>query len=179
MILVLQRDQTGNPAAWLDLDTRLAHDRTSGAETTRPFTDAENTRADAISDAAARTQTRQTFRDQLATGVAAVVNAREAAREDIATAQGLRATTLAARADTQTQRAAVAAFVPASTYSAAQLAAVRDQLVQVLDRQAATLQALAGNYAYRVAVDTNAIDTDNALLWLARLASGLLDDPEA
>lgn len=179
MILVLQRDAAGNPAEWLDLEARLAYDMTSGTDVARPFTAAENARADAITDAAARTQTRQAFRDQLATGVAAVVNAREAAREDITTAQGLRTTTLSARADAQTQRAAIAAFVPSSTYSAAQLAAVRDQLIQVLDRQAAILTALAGNYAYRVAVDTNAIDTDNALLWLARLASGLLDDPEA
>jgi hypothetical protein len=53
---------------------------------------------------------------------------------------------------------------------------VRNAIVDVLARVEEIQQALADFYAYRVAVDRNAVITDDALLWLARLVSGALDD---
>ena len=123
-------------------------------------------------------QAAATFQDQLVAGVAVLAAAKANAQDDIPVAQGLRATALDGKTAAQTQRSQVAGFVPNATYRAADLAAVRDQLLTVLDRQAAILQALADIYQYRVAVDQNAVTTDNALLWIARLASGLLDDTQ-
>jgi hypothetical protein len=118
------------------------------------------------------------FQAQLVAGVTVLTAARESAAADTATAQGLRTTALNALAAAQAQRTTVAGFVPGVTYRASDLAAVRDQMLTILDRQAAILQAMADMYAYRAAVDQNAVNTDDALLWIARLASGLLDDTQ-
>lgn len=122
-------------------------------------------------------QVADAIRAQLGAGVTALTVAQAAARADIPVAQDLRATAQAGETAARTQRAGVAAFTPSATYKPGELAAVRDQLAAVLDRQAAILDALAGLYAYRAAVDRNAVATDDALLWLARLAAGLLEDP--
>jgi hypothetical protein len=122
-------------------------------------------------------QTAAAFQAQLVAGVAVLESAKDTATADITTAQGLRATALNGLTAAQTQRGTVAAFVPSATYKATDLAAVRDQMLTIIDRQAAILQAIADIYTYRAAVDQNAVTTDDALLWIARLASGLLTDP--
>jgi hypothetical protein len=142
----------------------------------RPYTAAE---ADDITRRAAemeRESKLQQLRDQLAAGVADILAARAAAEADRVTAEELRTLALDAKASTATQRQAVAAFVPAATYSAAQMGQVRNAIVDVLVRVEEIQQALADFYAYRRQVDANAVITDNALLWLARLASGVLEE---
>lgn len=116
-------------------------------------------------------------RAQLAAGVEGIQQARAAAAADITEADNLRAAAGTHRAAAAAQRAQVAAFTPAATYRASEMTAVRDQIAAVLQRQELILTALADMYAYRAAVDRNAVITDDALLWLARLAAGLIDDP--
>jgi cytosine/adenosine deaminase-related metal-dependent hydrolase len=123
-----------------------------------------------------RASAAQALRDQLAAGVASIRAARDAAEQDQAQAEALLVLALDAKASTVTQRQTVAAFTPAASYSATQLGQVRNAIVDVLARVEEIQQALADFYAYRVAVDRNAVITDDALLWLARLASGALDD---
>lgn len=113
---------------------------------------------------------------QLAAGITAIQAARDAASQDVAVAEGLRTTAANLKTQAETQRTQVLAFTPNATYSQAQLAAVRDAVGQVLARQALILEALAGLFAHRGAVDQNAVRTDDALLWLARLAAGVLED---
>lgn len=142
----------------------------------RIYTDAESEsirQREAEAEAEAATQR---LRDQLAAGVADILAARAAAQDDRAKAESLRTQALEAKAATVTQRQAVAAFTPASTYSATQLGQVRNAIVDVLVRLEEIQGALAEFYAYRSAADANAVTTDNALLWLARLASGALED---
>lgn len=115
-------------------------------------------------------------RAQLAAGVEGIQQARAAAAADITEADTLRAAAGTHRAAAAAQRAQVAAFTPAATYRASEMTAVRDQLAAVLQRQELILAALADMYAYRAAVDRNAVVTDDALLWLARLAAGTLAD---
>lgn len=114
---------------------------------------------------------------QLTEGVEGIQQARAAAAADITEADNLRAAAGTHRAAAAAQRAQVTAFTPAATYRASEMTAVRDQLAAVLQRQELILTALADMYAYRAAVDRNAVTTDDALLWLARLASGTLTDP--
>lgn len=123
-----------------------------------------------------RDAARQRLQDQLAAGVVDILAARKAAQDDSAKAEALRTQTLDAKASTVIQQQAVAAFSPGATYSANQLGQVRNAIVDVLARVEQIQQALADFYAYRAAVDANAVITDDALLWLARLASGVLDD---
>lgn len=175
MILVTRRDADGNPVTWIDVGAREVHDISSGVEQVRPFTDAENTTADAFLDAHARSEAATGLREQLAAGIDALIAARDAADADIPVAEGLHATATAAHGQAVTQRAQVAGWTPSPAYQPGDLVAVRDQLAAVLDRQAAILTALADIYTYRAAVDRNAVTTDESLLWLARLASGLLD----
>lgn len=170
MILVTRTTAGGQPEAWVDTDTRTLHDTASGAETFRPLTARENAAADALEFLSG-------LRDQLAAGITAMVAARDDAQADVPVAQGLQQSALAHKTAATTQRGQVTAFTPAATYSATQLGQVRDQLALVLERQAVILQAMADMYAYRVAVDRNAVDTDNALLWLAQLVARVLNDP--
>lgn len=144
----------------------------------RPYTDTEAAGLVERAAEAEREATAQTLRDQLASGVAAIARARDAALEDQARAEALQTQALDAKAATATQRQAVAAFTPAATYSAVQLGQVRNAIADVLARVEEIQQALADFYAYRVALDRNAVTTDDALLWLARLASGVLDDTQ-
>lgn len=164
----------GDRTSWHDDSTRTFHDFFN--ETTRPYTAEENAEADARATEAARQATLHRLRNQLAAGVADITAARTAALEDQARAETLQARALDAKITTLTQRTAVASFAPAGTYSAAQLGQVRNAIADVLDRVAEIQQALADFYSYRAAVDRNAVTTDDALLWLARLAAGLLDD---
>lgn len=58
--------------------------------------------------------------------------------------------------------------------AAINLAAIRDSIRDILARQEQILQALADWYTYRIAVDQNAVTTDDAIICLARLESGRL-----
>lgn len=175
MILVTRHDDAGQPLTWFDIDTRVAHDLASGGgDQTRPFTDRENAMADALLADLAQQQQESALRDQLAAGVSGIQAARTAAIADVAAAKALRDAATTAQTAAQQQRATVAGWVPSTAYKAADLVAIRDQVATVLDRQAAILGALADLGTYRAAVDENAKTTDDALLWLAQLASGLL-----
>lgn len=118
------------------------------------------------------------LRDQLTSGVSSIIAARDAAVQDAVVAAGFQAQANAAEESTETQHATVTAFAPSATYSQAQVVAIRDAIADLLVRVAQIQQALAEIYSYRVAVDNNAVLTDDALLWLARLASGSLGDGE-
>lgn len=163
----------GDLIEWQDDENRVHHDFL--AKTTRPYTDAENEAADQRQAETARAQTVDRLRMQLREGVAGITAARDAARIDRERALADQTAAVRVKAEAGAQRSQVAAFVPTATYSAAQLAAVRDTLTTILQRQELIVQALADLAGYRAAVDTNAVTTDDALLWLARLVSGELD----
>jgi hypothetical protein len=144
----------------------------------RPYADEEAADLRERAEEADREAARERLREQLAAGVANILAARTAALDDQARAEALRTQALDAKAATVTQRQAVEAFAPAATYSATQLGQVRNAIADVLARVEEIQQALADFYAYRVAVDHNAVITDDALLWLARLASGVLEEAQ-
>jgi hypothetical protein len=111
--------------------------------------------------------TARTLRD----GIAAVEAAREQARADIAVVDGLSAQATALSTQITNRIAAVSAFTPAATYSPAQLAAVRDELVWCLTQLRTLTDAQNGMYGWRRAVDRNAVLTDDSLIGLARIAT--------
>jgi hypothetical protein len=176
MIRVTRKKPDGTPLAWLDTTLRLAYDETPGSFGVRPFTAAENTYVDGLDGEEQVTAAEKTLRQQLEQGIANIQAARDAAENDIVTAQNAHAAALDVQSAAQAQRDGVAAFVPAATYSQAQMTAVKNALLAILDRQGLIIQAIAANLGWRVAVDENAVTTDNALLWLAQLASGAIDE---
>jgi hypothetical protein len=111
----------------------------------------------------------------IAQGVAAIKGARDAAQGDIATAQNLRDQANALSAIVGTKRTQTAAWQPSPTYTPGDLVAIRDAVVDVLTRQQQIIDTLAGMLGYRVAVDRNAILTDDVLLWLARFVADVID----
>lgn len=117
----------------------------------------------------------KTLSEQLAAGIQIITTARDAAQADIATADSLRGQADALATVVQDRITAVAAFVPGATYRASDLVAIRSEVLSILDRQKTVIEALREMYQYRKAVDVNAVETDEALLWLARLVSGVLD----
>lgn len=168
----------GERLSWSD-DTTLTHyDFTTEPHTLTPYSAEEIPAAQVRLAESDRLVRLDRLRDQLATGVAGIIEARAAAAEDRPRAQALRAQAVEAAASTQAQRQSVTGFTPGALYSATQLVQVRNAVADVLVRVEEIQQALADFYAYRVAVDDNAVATDDALLWLARLASGALDDDE-
>jgi hypothetical protein len=92
------------------------------------------------------------------------------------TATGLIGATEGVQSDAQAQRDAVAGFVPSATYSQAEITAIKGAMLAILDRQVLVIGAIAGLLGWRVGVDENALITDDALLWLAQLASGAIDE---
>lgn len=175
-IIVTRRKPDGTPLAWIDTVQRIAYDETPGATPVRPLTAAENARVDELTGVETETGAEAELRTQLANGITALTAARQAARDDVITANDLRTQALALQEAAVTQRQGVQAFNANATYSAAQMNAVRDQMVTLLNRQATILQAMAGMYQYRAANDENAITIASSLLWVARLLSGILDD---
>lgn len=110
----------------------------------------------------------------LRNGINAIIAARTAAQNDIATA-----TTLKSQADTlsgqiQTSATQWQASTPANTV--AYITALRDAVVLTAQRQKQIVDAMSAMYVYRKAVDENAVTTDNSLLWLARVVSDQIID---
>lgn len=108
------------------------------------------------------------LRQSVLAGLDLLATAQAAAAADVSTAQAS-----AAQADTlasqiATQRAQVAAWTPVVTVAG--LAAIRDQMVIMLDRQTIILQALADLYRYRAANDKDAVLSHQASEFLARFA---------
>jgi hypothetical protein len=169
-------DRDGVLRRWWDYDTRTYHEYDEeGTETlSRPFDADEAANADALAAQQAADDKRAALRQQLASGVTAILAARDAASADVAQADNLQAQANTLSQQTQARITAVSAFVPGTTYRQADILAIRDELVSILNRQKTITDAMAGMYAYRKNVDQNAMTTDNALLWLARLASGVL-----
>lgn len=169
----------GDRTTWDDDETLTHYDFTTEPYTLTPYTDEEAAEAQPRMAETQRLATRDRLHQQLAQGVAGIVAARDAAVEDQVRAEQLHAQALAAKAATVSQRQSVAAFSPAASYSAAQLGQVRGAIVDVLARVEEIQQALADFYAYRAQVDANAVITDDALLWLARITSGVLAEGDA
>lgn len=111
-----------------------------------------------------------TIQAQLQAGIAQIKAARDAAQADAATAATLKtqaeslSTTIAAR------KTAVDASTPAATV--AYVTAIKGELSWIDAQLKVIADAMAAMYAYRGAVDDNAVLTDNALLWLAKQVSG-------
>jgi hypothetical protein len=154
--------------------TYSAYSEAGDLITSRAYTPVEN----AIADADARTElelaTKAEYLRGLREGVPAIVAARQQAQADIATAEGLRtqAVTLSGQI-----AADVTALQGANlTANLAGMNTLRNAIVTVANRQKAIVDALANSYGYRKAVDENAVLTDNAILWLARLTADLILD---
>jgi hypothetical protein len=129
---------------------------------TRSYTPAEVAAAHAASQSDEWETARLAYIAELAAGLPVIEAARDAAQAD---ANGH----AARRAVIVNQRDSVTAFTPSATYSAATITAIRDVLVAMLNREIAASD-------YRKEVDVNAVKTDNAILWLARLNSDALLD---
>lgn len=141
--------------------------------TTRPWTTDELA-------ARARQAVAATLTAQLKAGIAAIRAARDQATTDQATATGLRTQADTLSAAVTTQRTALVSWVPTSTGAArTDLQKLRDDVTAALARQKQIIDAISAFYGYRLAVDQNAVTTDNALLWLAKQVSGDVLAPEA
>jgi hypothetical protein len=138
----------------------------------RPYTPEENARADAEAANRVTAEATSTLLQQLYAGVVSIQAARDAASNDITTADGLRTQATSLKASATSQKASIAAFVPGATYKQSDIVAIRDALVTMIGREESQLQAFVDGFTYRIAVDQNAITTDDALLWLARYVSG-------
>lgn len=108
----------------------------------------------------------------LLAGIAQIIAARNAATADIVTANTLRTDALAVRTAANTQRTQIDAFAPGTTYRQSDIVAIRTALSAILTRQALIIDTIASLASWRAAVDENAVITDNALLWLAKQATG-------
>lgn len=157
-----------------DTRTHTTYDEAGAVIDQRPYTSSEEENADAEADRIAREERRAQLAAQLLEGIAEIEAARDEAQADIDTATGLKAQADSLATAIGTQRGSVLAWTPQKTYTTADLIAIRDQLAQVLARQEQIVDALSSFYAYRVAVDRNAVQTDNALLWLAQRATNML-----
>jgi hypothetical protein len=122
-------------------------------------------------DATQVESTRQTLMAQLTSGVNAIQDARDAAQNDTATADILRGQADALAGQITTHITQMQAFNPNASYSQAQMVAMRDAIIAIAQRQRQIAEAMSGMYQYRKAVNENAVTTDNALLWIARLIS--------
>lgn len=119
---------------------------------------------------------RQRLHDDLTAGIAGLVTARKAAKQDRAAAASVQTQAAALATQLGTRATADAAWVPKATYTAADLITIRGEIVYLLQTMKAVVEAVGSNAAWRKAVDDNAILTDNAILWLAKNA---VDDPLA
>jgi len=140
----------------------------------RPYTAQENAVADAAASAAQQASQRDAILLELYNGIAGLVAAKDGATNDIAVATALRTSAQAVKDAASAQKAGVIAFNPSATYSQADITAIRDSIRDVLARQESIVQALVDFYTYRIAVDQNAVTTDDATIYLARLAAGRL-----
>lgn len=114
----------------------------------------------------------QTIRDTVRSGLATIRAARAAAEADVANAENLRVQALALADELIALTGQVNAFVPAATYSAAQLVQVRTALVSTLTRVTVIMQAMAELYAYRRENNRDAITAHQSLEYLARYLFG-------
>lgn len=140
----------------------------------RPYDTEEHLLADVLAASDQINSARAQFLSDLRAGVSAIVAARESAQSDIATAEGLRAQALTLSGQIQTDVTALqGASLAANTNG---MNTLRNAIVTVANRQKTIVDAMAAMYAYRKAVDENAVLTDNAILWLARLTTDKIID---
>lgn len=123
-------------------------------------------------DYATQTTTRSDILQQLADGVAQIQTVRAAASSDIATADAAQSQALTVKGQATTQKGTVSSAAVPATYQTSTITFLRDQLAAVIARQELITQAIADGFAYRKAVDQNALVTDDALIGLARIISG-------
>lgn len=161
-----------NAAVWRDTTTRKTYRvDNSGQVTVSDFNENENAYADAQRRPGAADDVEHQIRLDIAAGIASLQVASQAAAADISISQGFQTDAQTLLASARAQRSTAAQFVPKVLYTPSDLVAIRDALLAVLDRQASILQALSDYYGYRAAVDQNAVKTDQALIYLARLAA--------
>ena len=110
---------------------------------------------------------RTTLIATLQTGITDFTGYRDTAQADIATATQMQ--TDAATYRTTAQTLAGTAFAAAPTYQPAQLQAIADSVKATATRQGVVFSALANLLGWRAAVDQNAVKTDQALIYLAKL----------
>jgi hypothetical protein len=157
---------------WNDTTRTYTAYNASGAVTsTRPYTTLENQNADREAADTSRLNSKSALLSQLYSGVAQIQSARDAANADIAAADSLNTQALTLSSQTQARITAVAGWTPSATYSQADINLIKSEISSILTRQKQILDAMADMYVYRKAVDQNALSTDDALLWLARLVS--------
>ena len=106
------------------------------------------------------------LRQQVIDGLDALATAQTSAANDVPTAQAAASQAATVAAQAAAQRAQVAAWTPVLTVAG--LAAIRDQMVTMLDRQTIILQALGDLYRYRAANDADAVLSHHASEYLAR-----------
>lgn len=100
------------------------------------------------------------LRSQLESGLQAFLDAETRAESDVVVAETARQAVLTLRSQAQ-------AFSPSLTYQSSQLRDIAGAIAQLADQ-------VAGLQQWRGAVDQNAVATDDALVWLGRLAGGSL-----
>lgn len=98
------------------------------------------------------------LRSQLESGLQAFLDAKTRAESDVVVAETARQAVLTLRGQ---------AFSPSLTYQSSQLRDIAGAIAQLADQ-------VAGLQQWRGAVDQNAVATDDALVWLGRLAGGSL-----
>jgi hypothetical protein len=156
--------------------TAYEYDQQGAVVNSRPFTENEVTVAQQRLALETATQQRAALLDQLMTGVVDIQETIDQAQDDIATAEGLQTQAETIKAGATTQRTQIAAFTPAASYSQAQINAIKGQLDQLAARDEVFAQAFADGFAYRRNVDQAMVKAYRAILWLARVISGRLQD---
>lgn len=152
-----ENDPNGRVRYFADDETRTVkfYDAAGVLTSSTDYSAEMNAAADIRAFVRDQQEARETFLNQLATGLPQILTARDAAQAD---ADAM----TAAIADLTLKRDQVAAFAVPATYAAATITAIKNDLVAIRNTLIAQAQ-------YRKAVDQNAVITDNALLWVAKV----------
>lgn len=151
-----------------DFSVTLVGSTPTGKWTERPKTEEEVARANENAAAAQITA-------DLRAAVEQIIDIRDMAQADIATATGKRDAAQTIADQIQAQRTQVAAWTPATTTPASAVTdftLIRNQMVTILDNQKKVADAMADVYNYRRLNDNAVVTIYNAVLWLARKVSG-------
>jgi len=149
-----------------DWDSGLFHNYLSGEDVTSPISQQDIDTHARILAATAEAESERLLLSQLSAGIEALKRAKNAAQGDVAVAEALKSQADALSSQLSTQRSQASAWTP--VLSVAGLTSIKNQIVQILNTQKLIVDAMSAMYAYRKAVDENAVTTDEALIWLAK-----------
>lgn len=157
-----------NAVRWWDADTRTLSQVVGGAIVTRPFTLEEN-EVIANREAAAEVVVEQDdWRKQLANGIDNLAEARDQAQDAV---DGALTASQRAAGDLPSANALVAqAAALAASGSTPEVRALAEGVRQLAVWRVQVDNMLVDLWTWAAAVDRNAVMTDNALIYLARLA---------